>query len=457
MNIKRVFLSSTGYDLAEYRDTVFMRLQAMPDVKVVRMEDFVASGESPLETCVAAVIKSDILVGLIGHNYGSIPEGYNESFTAIEYRTAKSNNIPRLIHLAPNDIKLNANVREPDEKFEKQAAFRRELLANHTVGRPEHWRSAELLASFVSEAVIQELQKFVSGSHDSENRTDTGNAVVPRFSVGHSSSIRDGNEEYYPELVLIKRGRLDMGSLQDELDRDSCEGPRHEVVIHRDYYFGKYPVTVDEFSVFAKETGFSTNGIHVWREQGWTFDRKHSWEDPGFEQVGNHPVVGVAYSDASEYCKWLSSRTGQIYRLPSEAEWEYACRAGTRTVFWWGDEIGPQNANYDARSVYIGGGVSGKLIGRTVPVNSYNPNPWGLYQMNGNVWEWCADAWNDNYASSPSNGQTWTSGDASRSPVRGGSWLSIPSKLRSAKRDWDGRDLRGDTVGFRIVREVERH
>lgn len=421
------------------------------------MEDFVARYESPLDTCIKAVAGSEFFVGLIGHNYGSCPQGEDLSFTQLEYEAARENQVPSLFHVAPNELKLPAVVRESDGKYEKQKAFRARILQQHTVGRSEHWKSPELLASFVSEAVSQLMREVGVLRQGIERQSVRDHTGVPAADGAPGvSSTRDGNDALYPKLVLIRKGRLEMGSLQDELDRDSCEGPRHEVVIHRDYYIGKYPITVDEFGAFARDTGFSTSGIYVWREQGWIFDRKHSWADPGFAQSGRHPVVGVSYHDAAAYCRWISSKTGKLYRLPSEAEWEYACRAGTRTVFWWGDEIGPENANYDARSAYIGGGEIGECRHGTVPVDfeNYPLNPWGLSQTHGNVWEWCADAWNDTYVASPSNGQPWLSGDASRSPVRGGSWLSIPSKLRSAKRDWDGRELRGDTVGFRVVREV---
>lgn len=462
MEIKRLFLSSTGRDLSVYREATYSRLQAIPDVKVIRMEDFASSERTPVETCIAAVQKSDIYVGLVGFNFGGNPPGDSRSFTQIEYAEATLRKIPCLMHVAPAETRFPISVRESDELFSKQAAFRDSLRLDRTLGRSEHWQSPELLASFVSEAVSQTLNGMGAAGIEerfSSARSPNRNSVTPSAPATLSRPENppvtlSSKHQFAPELVLIPRGRFQMGSTQDELDRDSCEGPRRDVVIHRPFAFGRYPVTVAEFALFAKQTNFNSTAMYVWQEQGWRFDRDSNWKDPGFAQTRDHPVVGVSYDDAIAYCQWLSIESGELYRLPSEAEWEYCCRAGTTSPFWWGDDITPIQANYDARAVYIGGGSAGEFRRGTVPVHSFQDNPWGLYQMHGNVWEWCADAWNDNYQSGPMNGEVWSTGDSSRAPVRGGSWLSIPCKLRSAKRDWDGRDLRGDTIGFRVVKET---
>ena len=155
--------------------------------------------------------------------------------------------------------------------------------------------------------------------------------------------------------------------------------------------------------------------------------------------LANHPVTNVNWDDAQAYCRWLRAVTGKPYRLLSEAEWEYCCRAGTDTPFWWGSSISIGRANYDDR--------------RTVPVASFKANPWGLYQMHGNVWEWCEDVWRESYDGiTRDDGSPLLSGDASRRAVRGGSWGSNPAYLRSACRDWYSLHDRYDILGFRVAR-----
>ncbi len=141
------------------------------------------------------------------------------------------------------------------------------------------------------------------------------------------------------------------------------------------------------------------------------------------------PIVGISWDDARAYVAWLSKASGASYRLPSEAEWEYACRAGSVTPFWWGSSISPHQANYDGNYTYEGGGSRGEYRKRTVPAKHFDANPWGLYQVHGNVWEWCEDLWHDSYADKPgslkASGAAWTTGDGGPRVLRGGSWGSI--------------------------------
>lgn len=287
------------------------------------------------------------------------------------------------------------------------------------------------------------------------------------FLLGHgqgqvvqSSEYLDSEEWPCPSMIRVPSGFFMMGSRPDEADRDSFETPQHLVSVFREFALGKYPITVTEYKFFIEDSGhkmdYEKNPMYVWGKKGWAKDSSKSWSNPGYAQDGDYPVVGVSLQDAEAYCRWISNKTLQSYRLPTEAEWEYACRAGTESPFCWGSKIYPEQANYDTSFLYFGGGATtkeNKLFG-TVKVHEYEPNPWGFFQMHGNVWEWCVDPWNDNYVNAPQDTTAWCNGDFNRALVRGGSWLSVPSKLRSAKRDWDGRDLRGDTVGFRIVREV---
>ncbi|HEY0064427.1 MAG TPA: SUMF1/EgtB/PvdO family nonheme iron enzyme [Telluria sp.] len=271
---------------------------------------------------------------------------------------------------------------------------------------------------------------------------DTEGVLRDRFSDGSGSG---------PELVLIPTGRFQMGS--NELERRKAmdagaqlswverETPQHWVGIDQPLAMGRYPVTVGEWRQFARATG--------WQPQG-----EVNWAAPGFRQADNHPVVGVTWHDAQQYVRWLSDMTGQTYRLPSEAEWEYACRAGTKTAFSFGDEINTSLANYDGNYTY-NGSPKGEYRQGTTPAGAFPPNPWGLFDMHGNVWEWVQDVVHDNYDGAPANGLAWEEGgDQSRRILRGGSWLYNPRYLRSALRNGFSATLSNDIVGFRVARKI---
>jgi formylglycine-generating enzyme required for sulfatase activity len=172
-------------------------------------------------------------------------------------------------------------------------------------------------------------------------------------------------------------------------------------------------------------------------------DPSLSWRAPGFSQDDSHPVVCINWNDANAYTAWLSQTTAKPYRLLSEAKREYVTRAGTLTPFWWGSSITPAQANYNGRGVYKWGGSHGEWRQSTVPVGSFEPNPWGLYNVHGNVFEWCEDVWHSNYSGAPVDGSAWLKGgDVSRRVLRGGSWLSDPGRLRSAFRIGHTSDFR---------------
>jgi formylglycine-generating enzyme required for sulfatase activity len=254
-----------------------------------------------------------------------------------------------------------------------------------------------------------------------------------------------------PDLVLIPTGRFQMGSHELEqavaikagaqknwLDR---EQPQHWVGIEHSFALGRFPVTVGQWRRFVKDTG--------WESQSDT-----DWRAPGFAQTDEHPVVGVSWMDAQLYLRWLSEKTGQLYRLPSEAEWEYSCRAGTKTAFSFGDTISTEQANYDGHYTY-NGGRRGAYVQGTSKAGAFQPNPWGLFDMHGNVWEWTQDVVHDNYAGAPGDGSAWEEGgDPVRRVLRGGSWLYNPRYLRSAVRNGFSAVLANDIVGFRVARKL---
>ena len=214
------------------------------------------------------------------------------------------------------------------------------------------------------------------------------------------------------------------------------ESPQHKVTIAKPFAVGRFPVTRGEFAVFVKETGY-----FVPDKEGFSF------RDPGFAQDDSHPVVWVSWADATAYATWLSSKTGKDYRLLSEAEWEYACRAATSTPFWWGSSISTEQANYDGNYTF-GGGRKGEYRQGTVPVKSFDPNPWGLYQVHGNVWEWCEDCWNESYNAARASGAAWTTGNCALRLLRGGSWNYFPRVLRAAYRERGTADDRYFSVGI---------
>ena len=254
-----------------------------------------------------------------------------------------------------------------------------------------------------------------------------------------------------PELVVLRAGRFQMGSPEYERKIAMAAGaqknwlaretPQHWVGIARPFAMGRYPVTVGEWRVFARATG-------------WQPDGDVDWAAPGFPQSDMHPVVGVSWVDAQRYLAWLAEATGQRYRLPSEAEWEYACRAGTKTAFSFGDSIGTDLANYDGNFTW-NGGARGEYRRGTTPVTQFAPNPWGLHDMHGNVWEWVQDVMHDSYEGAPLDGSAWEEGgDRARRVLRGGSWLYNPRYLRSALRNGFSAVMSNDIVGFRVVREL---
>ncbi len=254
-----------------------------------------------------------------------------------------------------------------------------------------------------------------------------------------------------PEMVVVPAGRFMMGSPKDEPQRESwkagTESPQHEVNVPKPFAVGRYALTRGQFAAFVAASGHKMEG------------GSRSWRDPGFSQDDSHPVVCVNWHDVQAYIAWLSKASGARYRLLSEAEWEYACRAGTVTPFWWGSSITPDQANYNGSAEpYKGGGKKGDYRNRTVPVQSFEANPWGLYQVHGNVWEWCEDGWHDSYNAKPENlkatGNAWITEGGGLRVLRGGSWDIVPQDLRAAYRNSGYPDFRVSYIGMRVARTI---
>jgi formylglycine-generating enzyme required for sulfatase activity len=274
-----------------------------------------------------------------------------------------------------------------------------------------------------------------------------------------------------PDMVIVPPGTFSMGSPPDDPDHQDAEGPQHRVTVARRFAIGKFDVTREQYALFAAGTG------------GAALDPKCDWTDPKsrgepFRQGPREPVVCVSWNDANAYAAWLSARTGHVYRLPSEAEWEYACRAGTTSAFNVGPTITTDLANYCGTGGAVCGDSNGKSIasdvydgvtytsgayaqgptgtfrGTTTPAGTFPPNRFGLYDMHGNVWEYCLDRASDNYAGAPTDGSPNLSGPADGERVlRGGSWSHNPAICRSAYRDFLAPDNSGwqGRIGLRVV------
>ena len=284
-------------------------------------------------------------------------------------------------------------------------------------------------------------------------------------------------------MVVIPGGTFTMGSPETEPERKKFEGPRSNVKV-TSFAIGATEVTRGEYAVFVRETGrpappngcfefgfvevlYSTDVIDQ------MMNRSASWRDPGFQQTDQHPVTCVSWQDTKDYVEWLARKIGKPYRLPSEAEWEYAARAGTTSPYPWGNDeeaacryanVGDasvQRTNRIIRDQVEKGVARGELVLRmvhcddgspyTAPVGKYQPNAFGLYDMIGNVWEYVEDCWQE---ALPENGLPHEEASCASRRVRGGSWDDSPSELRSARRSRVKPDIPRNDGGFRVARDL---
>ncbi|BAY47557.1 hypothetical protein SAMD00079811_51750 [Scytonema sp. HK-05] len=286
---------------------------------------------------------------------------------------------------------------------------------------------SEVLGEKVTKKNLQNvLQRWAARRH----------LTIHRHRQQAQEFIEDLGNGVQLKMVAIPSGSFLMGSPEDEPERRSRESPQHTVTI-KPFFLGKYPVTQAQWQAVASLP-------QVNRELN---------PEPSRFKGENRPVERVSWYDAMEFCDRLSKYTGKPYRLPSEAEWEYACRAGTTTPFHFGETITSELANYKADYTY-GAGIKGVYRGETTPVGSFGvANAFGLYDMHGNVWEWCADHWHSNYEGAPMDGSAWLDDTDNDSCIlRGGSWSSLPMICRSAFRaSSNDRDLHNGSIGFRVV------
>ncbi len=275
-----------------------------------------------------------------------------------------------------------------------------------------------------------------------------------------------------PDMIVIPAGSFMMGSPDNESDRFSNEGPRHRVTFERGFALARTEISVGDFSVFVDDTGYRTDAeragnSRVYDLRTGRMDRQDriTWRndyvgDPAEDDL---PVIHVSWNDAQAYARWLRQQTGRSYRLPSEAEFEYALRAGSQTRFWWGDgaprdivenltgdgDSSPTNARWNIAFRRYSDGFWGPA-----PTGSFEPNPFGLYDMAGNVMEWTEDCWHDSFVRAPGDGSAWVNPGCERRVIKGGSWSSTPAMTRSAFRLSSTPNSTDMRVGFRVARDL---
>jgi formylglycine-generating enzyme required for sulfatase activity len=288
-----------------------------------------------------------------------------------------------------------------------------------------------LIAWFNESFIRQQLNRvFNEGPYQAANFKDFVLKPEEERALTRLASFHECRKDC-PEMIVVPAGDFMMGSPDNEKGREPNEGPQHKVTITRRFAVSKFLVTFADWDACALVGGCPREG---------------GVNDHGWGRV-NQPVINVNWDDAQAYVAWLRRMTGKEYRLLSEAEWEYAARAGTMTAFYWGDELDKENANcHRCENPWS------KL--QTSPVGSFKPNRFGLYDMAGNVWQWVQDCYNEDYNGAPTDGFPWTAGDCTKRVVRGASWYYYPKDPRSAYRYGDKKDDRDYNTGFRVGRTL---
>lgn len=263
-----------------------------------------------------------------------------------------------------------------------------------------------------------------------------------------------------PLMKALPPGRFAQGAAPGQADAMPIEQPQHPVRIAYPLGVGVYEITVGEYKEFAEATQHRSAGCQIY-DGSWQASSELNWNNVGYTQTAAHPVVCVSWRDAHEYAGWLSRKTGQRYRLPSESEWEYAARAGSPLPRPWNTNVegackSANVADQAAAQQYPGWKVHPCSDGYvyTAPVGSFQPNAFGLHDMLGNVFEWVQDCWHADYRGAPADGSAWLNGDCSQRDMRGGSWFTTPSRVTTSARNRFEETYRSNSVGFRLVREI---
>ena len=355
----------------------------------------------------------------------ALPGVDEDAWEAIERIAQKQRDISR------TPLNSQSIVEQKEETIRQQ----QEVEKNQEVTKSESVVTPKLQA-FEFEVVTVNIQRkwWGLGTEIKLNRShsqaqyfteDLGNGVELDMVSIPGSKFMMGTEDKKIERLVQKFN----------LDVFRREKPQHEVTV-QPFFVGKYPITQAQ-----------------WREISSLPKDKHDLQPyPSYFKGDDRPVERVSWEEAIEFCQRLSRQTGKEYRLPTEAEWEYACRAGTTTPFHFGETITTDLANYNGNYTYANE-PKGQYLRQTTPVGRFPPNAFGLYDMHGNVWEWCEDDWHDNYQGAPTDGSAWRAGISNLKVVCGGSWFDLPNDCRSAYRDSfiRERDVINNGIGFRVV------
>ena len=421
--MNRIFISYRREDSAWVSGLIHDRLAAYFGSDAVFTDiDTIPLGVNFKKFIDEQVSKCDIFLAVIGEKWLGVTDDAGQprlqqpgDFVRLEIESALTRNIP-VIPLLVGNVAM-----PPANKLPKSL---RELASrNATQIRPK--------PTFDSDVgrLIRGIEKHVGiqvKAHEAPAtkalETGVGKQALSPGTV-FCDRLKDGSEG--PEMVIIPPGAFQMGSPEDEEYRNEDEGPRHLVTLTKPFAMGRYPVTAGEYDRYLKATKREWHRIGV-------LDR--DWRD--------HPASYVSWVEALSYTAWLSGETGKRYRLPTEAEWEYAARAGSETRWSFGDDEG-KLAEY---AFYRG-------ETRTLKVGKKKPNPWGLYDMYGKG-EWMQDCWHESYNGAPSDGSAWEESDCAKRVFRGGRQIGSPGELRSASRRWWSAGKRHLILGFRLAQDL---
>lgn len=453
----KVFLNYRRADAEAWADRLFERLVRHYPHEHVFMD---IDGAIPFgfpwdEWLDRQVADCDLMLVLIGRNWISefqVRTGPDErDYVRVEIESALARKIPVVpVLLGEALFPKSADLPESIRPLLR--------LQAHRLQRSSFDGDVEVLVTGIARSIAltrqvsprdQAANPSSSSSSTPKRHESQGNRIPVDAPILHGSldgrlEPGAGTSEWFrdidigPEMAVVPAGTFTMGS-----HGYGTEKPPHDVTFARPFAVGRFPVLRGQFAAFVAATGRDMGGGGFGRIDGeWRHDTRFSWLDPGFPQRDDHPVVCVSWEDAAVYAAWLGARTGKSYRLLTEAEWEYCCGATTKTFYSTGDEITSAQANFDNHEK------------GTTPAQKYPPNPWGLFDMHGNVWEWCQDYWNASYQGAPTDGAAWQAGNASLRVARGGSWLIISQMLRTALRGRVRPDARVVTFGFRVARDL---
>ena len=368
----------------------------------------------------------------------------------------------------------HARKAPPEEAEKKRREDERRRALERKQADDKAWADAK--AKGTLEAFRAYLNAFPDGAHAEDARRELARLEKTTACKGVSVSLGDGSQKCIkpgkgerfrdcptcPVMTVLPAGQFRMGSPLSEPGRRNSEGPLTSISIARGFAIGLREVTRAEFGAFVRATKRAMGeSCNVYEKGSFADSEGRSYKTPGFAQTGDHPAVCVSWHDAAAYASWLTTKTGKTYRLPSEAEWEFAARAQTKTAYF----FGPRSGN--ACSYANGADKTGKTaypewksmacedgFAQTAPVASFAANPFGLHDMLGNVWEWVQDCWIPTHDGRPQTGEPRRGGDCQKRVLRGGSWFSVADNLRSAVRENDKPDAAFTFAGFRVARDL---